>query len=64
MLQYDKGARSYTTHPLIRAHYLAHLQEGNQPGMVSIHTRIKDYYLAITGNTSSFSHAREFGTPI
>lgn len=55
LLRYDAPTHTYTTHPLIRTHYFA-LFARNERSDVSVatHTRIKDYYLALAGNTLDY----------
>jgi len=50
ILRFDRGEHHYTAHPLIRAHYLAHLREGKGKEAKDAHERIKDYYLDIAGD--------------
>ena len=51
ILRYDPHARHYTTHPLIRNHYLARLTAGDRAHAQDAHERIKDYYLDLAGDT-------------
>ena len=51
ILRYDARARHYTTHPLIRNHYLARLTAGDRAQAQDAHKRIKDYYLDLAGDT-------------
>ncbi|MDJ0897954.1 MAG: trypsin-like peptidase domain-containing protein [Xenococcus sp. MO_188.B8] len=50
ILRYNSQAKHYTTHPLIRAHYLEHLQN-NLTAAKPVHKRIADYYLNSSGET-------------
>ncbi len=50
ILRYNSQARHYTTHPLIRAHYLERLQN-NLTVAQPVHRRIADYYLNSAGET-------------
>ena len=47
ILQYNPHEDHYIIHPLIRAHYYLQLEERSNAHMV--HKRIKEYYLAVTG---------------
>jgi tetratricopeptide (TPR) repeat protein len=49
MLRYDKRLQHYTTHPLIRAHYLERLKEKSIKVVQALHNRIKGWYLDIAG---------------
>ena len=57
ILRHDPRASTYTTHPLIRNHYLAHLTAGDpstgsgQAAAQDAYARIKDYYLELAGDT-------------
>ena len=51
ILRYDKRARHYTSHPLIRSHYLARLTQEDCAGVRDLHQRIKDHYLQLAGDT-------------
>ncbi len=47
ILRYDPIEDHYTTHPLIRAHYLALLSKGDSDQSQETHVQIKDYYLSV-----------------
>ena len=49
MLRYDNRLQHYTTHPLIRAHYLERLKEKPIEVVQALHNRIKGWYLDIAG---------------
>ncbi|PZO41728.1 MAG: serine protease [Pseudanabaena frigida] len=49
MLRYDNRLQHYTTHPLIRAHYLERLKEKPIEVVQALHNRIKSWYLDIAG---------------
>ena len=49
MLRYDSRLQHYTTHPLIRAHYLERLKEKPIEVVQALHNRIKGWYLDIAG---------------
>jgi tetratricopeptide (TPR) repeat protein len=49
MLRYDNRLQHYTTHPLIRAHYLERLKEKPIEVVQALHNRIKEWYLDIAG---------------
>jgi tetratricopeptide (TPR) repeat protein len=49
MLRYDRRLQHYTTHPLIRAHYLERLKEKPIEVVQALHNRIKEWYLDIAG---------------
>jgi tetratricopeptide (TPR) repeat protein len=49
MLRYDNRLQHYTTHPLIRAHYLERLKEKPIGVVQALHNRIKGWYLDIAG---------------
>ncbi|WP_271254642.1 S1 family peptidase [Pseudanabaena sp. Chao 1811] len=49
MLRYDNRLQHYTTHPLIRAHYLERLKEKPIEVVQAFHNRIKKWYLDIAG---------------
>jgi tetratricopeptide (TPR) repeat protein len=49
MLRYDNRLQHYTTHPLIRAHYLERLKEKPIEVVQALHNRIKKWYLDIAG---------------
>ncbi len=51
LLRRDAQAGQYTAHPLVRAHYFARLTAGDRDQTQAAHGRIKDYYLAIAGDT-------------
>ena len=56
MLRRDPVDKSYTTHPLIRNHYLALLTRDNvqREDVQRAHATIKDYYLSIAGDTPQY----------
>jgi len=45
---------TYTTHPLIRAHYHACLLAGNTVNARETHVRLKEHYLALAGDTPQY----------
>lgn len=49
MLRYDNRLQHYTTHPLIRSHYLERLKEKSIEVVQALHNRIKGWYLHIAG---------------
>jgi tetratricopeptide (TPR) repeat protein len=49
MLRYDSRLQHYTTHPLIRAHYLERLKEKPIEVVQALHNRLKEWYLDIAG---------------
>ncbi|GBO55789.1 hypothetical protein APA_3939 [Pseudanabaena sp. lw0831] len=49
MLRYDNRLQHYTTHPLIRSHYLERLKEKPIEVVQALHNRIKEWYLDIAG---------------
>ena len=49
ILRYASRIRCYTTHPLIRAHYLVRLTAGDHAQAQCTHERIKGYYLELVG---------------
>jgi tetratricopeptide (TPR) repeat protein len=54
ILRFDAHDRTYTTHPLIRNHYLALLTKGDTAQEKAAHEQIKDYYLSIGGDTPQY----------
>ncbi len=54
LLRYDPTQKHYTAHPLVRAHYLERLQNSDRADVTATHTRIKDYYLALAGDTPTY----------
>jgi len=54
ILRFDAHERTYTTHPLIRNHYLALLTKGDSAQEKAAHEQIKDYYLSIAGDTPEY----------
>jgi tetratricopeptide (TPR) repeat protein len=52
LLRYNPHEDHYTAHPLIRNHYFAHLTRDT--GAPDTHDRIKDYYLALAGDTPTY----------
>jgi tetratricopeptide (TPR) repeat protein len=52
LLRYNPHEDHYTAHPLIRNHYFAHLTRDT--GAPDTHARIKDYYLALAGDTPRY----------
>jgi len=54
LLRHDPRERTYTAHPLVRAHYLAQLTAGPRAGQQDAHERIKDYYLELAGDTPRY----------
>jgi tetratricopeptide (TPR) repeat protein len=61
ILRYNQVTDSYTTHPLIRAHYSEKLEE--DPARVSLHQSIKEYYLASVSTTPALPTLDEL-TPL
>ncbi len=51
LLRHNPHDDTYTTHPLIRAHYFALFTRGEPDASQAAHARIKDYYLALAGDT-------------
>ncbi len=51
LLKHHAHDQTYTTHPLIRAHYAKLFAEADRATRQDAHTRIKDYYLARAGET-------------
>ncbi len=49
LLRHNEMANTYTTHPLVRSHYLALLSGSGQAAQT--HDQLKDYYLALAGDT-------------
>ncbi|MCB8980267.1 MAG: trypsin-like peptidase domain-containing protein [Ardenticatenaceae bacterium] len=49
LLRHNEAADTYTTHPLVRSHYLALLTGSGQAEKT--HDQLKDYYLALAGDT-------------
>jgi len=49
LLRHNPHDDTYTTHPLIRAHYFALFTRGEPDASQAAHARIKDYYLALAG---------------
>jgi tetratricopeptide (TPR) repeat protein len=47
LLRHDPARHGYSTHPLIRAHYLGRLTSCPPAQVRALHARIRDYYLAI-----------------
>jgi tetratricopeptide (TPR) repeat protein len=54
ILRFDARDLTYTTHPLIRNHYLALLTKGDAAQEKAAHEQIKDYYLSIAGDTPEY----------
>jgi tetratricopeptide (TPR) repeat protein len=54
ILRHDAHENTYTTHPLIRAHYFTLLTQGDPSQTQAAHERIKDYYLSIAGDTPEY----------
>ncbi len=54
IIRYDKDDASYTSHPLIRNHYLAQFANRKKGQTKEAHEHIKDYYLEITGDIPHF----------
>jgi tetratricopeptide (TPR) repeat protein len=52
ILHCDTTTQTYTAHPLVRNHYLAHLT--HDTGSPETHLKIKDYYLSIAGYTLQY----------
>lgn len=51
LLKHDSRADTYTTHPLIRNHYLALFTQGDEGETQATHERIKEYYLELADDT-------------
>jgi hypothetical protein len=49
LLRYNESAATYSSHPLVRNHYLALLGQSGQAAQT--HEQIKDYYLSLAGDT-------------
>jgi tetratricopeptide (TPR) repeat protein len=49
LLRYNESAATYTSHPLVRNHYLALLCQSGRAAQT--HAQIKAYYLSLTGDT-------------
>ena len=49
ILRHDANENTYSTHPLIRAHYFTLLTQGDPSQTQAAHECIKDYYLSIAG---------------
>jgi len=49
LLRHNEAANTYTTHPLVRNHYLALLTGSGQAAQT--HDQLKAYYLALAGDT-------------
>ncbi|MBK8902084.1 MAG: trypsin-like peptidase domain-containing protein [Anaerolineaceae bacterium] len=49
LLRYNETTDTYTTHPLVRSHYLALLTGSGQAEQT--HDQLKEYYLALAGDT-------------
>ncbi len=54
LLRHNPRDQTYTTHPLIRSHYLALFTKGEPDATRAAHERIKDYYLELAGDTPHF----------
>ncbi len=52
LLRHNETANTYTTHPLVRSHYLARLTGSGQAEQT--HDQLKDYYLALAGDTPHY----------
>lgn len=52
LLRQNAADETYTAHPLMRNHYLALLSRGAEAAQT--HERIKDYYLAVAGDTPTY----------
>jgi tetratricopeptide (TPR) repeat protein len=52
ILKHDPASQTYTAHPLVRNHYLAILT--HDTGAPETHTKIKDYYLSLAGDTPTY----------
>ena len=54
ILRFDAHEHTYTTHPLIRNHYLALLTKGDAAQEKAADEQIKDYYLSIAGDMPQY----------
>lgn len=59
LIRYDPQMRQYSLHPLLHEHFASYLPEppgtsGSADEAREFHLRLKDYYLAITGETPRF----------
>ncbi len=50
ILRHNPQEEHYTTHPLIRAHYSALLNQRDRRQIQEMHEQIKDYYLSLAGD--------------
>jgi tetratricopeptide (TPR) repeat protein len=53
ILRYNPDTATYTTHPLIRDHYLQRLEQ-HPDRAVALHRQIADFYLTTAGDTPQF----------
>lgn len=54
LIRHNTSDDTYTTHPLIRAHYFALFTRGEPDASRDAHARIQDYYLALAGDMPHF----------
>ncbi|MCK4856619.1 MAG: tetratricopeptide repeat protein, partial [candidate division Zixibacteria bacterium] len=54
ILRHDPQEKQYTTHPLIRAHYLTLLSRRDSGQTQKTHEQIKDYYLSVAGDLPNY----------
>jgi tetratricopeptide (TPR) repeat protein len=54
ILRHDAASQTYTAHPLVRNHYFALFTKGNVAQEIDAHSKIKDYYLSIAGDTPQY----------
>jgi tetratricopeptide (TPR) repeat protein len=52
LVRTNESDQTYTTHPLVRNHYLARLTQSGQAEQT--HSQLKDYYLALAGDTPQY----------
>ena len=52
LVRYNQSDQTYTTHPLVRNHYLARLTQSGQAEQT--HSQLKEYYLALAGDTPQY----------
>lgn len=53
ILRYNPDTATYTTHPLIREHYLQRLKQHSDRA-IALHRQIADFYLTTAGDTPEF----------
>jgi tetratricopeptide (TPR) repeat protein len=54
LIRHDEHEKSYTTHPLIRNHYLTLFTKGDPSQEKAAHEQVKDYYLSIAEDTPQY----------